>query len=42
MVNDDRYSHINVCGCKYDLIAGVLFYNFGIIMLITEYLEIRV
>ena len=41
MVNDEKYSHINLCGRKYDLIAGVLFYDFGIIMLITEYLEIK-
>ena len=40
MVNDEEYSHINVCGRKYDLKAPVLFYNFVIIMLITRYLLI--
>ena len=34
MVNGDKFSHINVCGRTFDLIAAVLFYNFGIIMLI--------
>ena len=38
MVNDNKFSHINACGLKYDLIAAVLFCNFGIIMLITEYI----